>query len=171
MIKIKISISNKTLNTKVVNNIKNLKKIKKISNINIIFFKKIRKELLKMSKFNNKDYCWNKASKIKIKNLIGKKYQLEVARAIIKYEEYGLKSELGWNIDHIINTSFTRKDKNIRTMHWKNNEKKDNNTQILGKDSLNQVVYHRELVYDSQKNINIKNNKGMSFTNDIAKDK
>ena len=126
-----------------------------------------------MPKFSEKvNYCWSKASIIKDKDPTGKKYRLGAARALIKYQDYGLQSELGWDIDHRIKTSFTKNKKywNIRAMHWKNNQKKGSRL-IIDEIRKNQIVYYRELVYDPQKDINIKNNKGMSFTNDIAKDK
>ena len=122
-----------------------------------------------MLKISNKDHCWNNAPKIKHKD--PKKYRLGAAGALIKYEEYGLQSKLGWNIDHRMDTSFETKDRNIRAMHWKNNQKKGNSGQFLGEAPLNEVVYHRELVYDPKKGINVQKEKDMSFTNDVAKDK
>ena len=118
-----------------------------------------------MSEINNKDHCWNNAPKIKHKD--PKKYRLGAAGALIKYEEYGLQSKLGWNIDHRAISSFTG---NIRAMHWKNNQKKADSGQFLSEAPLNAIVYHRELVYDPKKGINVQNKEGMSFTNDVAKD-
>ena len=123
-----------------------------------------------MLEISNKDHCWNNAPKIERKD--PKKYRLGAAGALIKYEEYGSQSELGWNIDHRMKTSFAKneKDRNIRAMHWKNNQKKGSGWQNLGESLLNEVVYHRELVYDPKKGINVQKEKGMSFTSDVAKD-
>ena len=114
------------------------------------------------------EHCWDKAPKRRDKDLSGKKYRTGSAGALIKKEEYGLKTEFGWDIDHKIPESAngTSENSNIRAMHWENNFAKGDDYE----EDSNGNNYYRALVYSEQKEINVENNTGMSFTNNEAKD-
>ncbi len=114
------------------------------------------------------EHCWNKAPKRRDKDLSGKKYRTGSAGALIKKEEYGLQTEFGWNIDHQTPESAggTDEDPNIRAMHWENNIAKGDDYE----EDSNGNYYYRAMVYSEQKETNVENNTGMSFTDNEAKD-
>ena len=121
-----------------------------------------------MAKFNKrqKNHCWEKAPK-RI-NLNEDEFRFGAAGALIHYDDYGDEdSKFGWNIDHRKPTSEggTDENSNIRAMHRENNLAKGDDYK-----NKNKINYYRALVYSEQKKINVKNKKGMSFTDNVAKD-
>ena len=114
-----------------------------------------------------KEHCWEKAPKRNTLN--EKEFRFGAAGALIKYKDYGDEnSKFGWNIDHKIPTSAggSDEDSNIRAMHRKNNIAKGDDYQ---KDA-NRISYYRVLVYNENQETNVESNKGMSFTDNEAKD-
>ena len=121
-----------------------------------------------MQNFSQKqiEHCWKKAPKRKTLN--ENEYRFGAAGALIKYSDYGLQTNFGWNIDHKIPTSAdgTNDNSNIRAMHWKNNLAKGDDY----KKDKNGNNYYRALVYNEDQETNVENNTGMSFTDNEAKD-
>ena len=127
--------------------------------------------MIKMKSFSDskKNHCWNKARKRRDKDSSGETYRTGAANALIKYQDYGnANSKYGWTIDHKKPTSLggTDANSNIRAMHWKNNIAKGND---YYKDSSGNN-YYRALVYNKEKDTNVTNKKGMSFTKNEAID-
>ncbi|HEX7868577.1 MAG TPA: HNH endonuclease [Chryseobacterium sp.] len=79
------------------------------------------------------DILWEKLRPIVKSELTNTKISLDAAEyrlddlgAIIKKSEFGLKTKLGWNIDHTFPISKGGDDniENLEALHWENNEAK-----------------------------------------------
>ena len=77
------------------------------------------------------DLVWQNSSKIEIRN--PEVWRQDFAGAWIRKDQYGLKSNFGWVIDHIKPKSMGGDDSidNLQALHWKNNIAKGDNYLVV----------------------------------------
>jgi 5-methylcytosine-specific restriction endonuclease McrA len=73
------------------------------------------------------EIIWQKATKVE--NYEPNKWRKDFAGAWIQRSQFGIRSEFGWEIDHIVPKSRGGSDEpgNLIPMHWRNNVAKSDN--------------------------------------------
>lgn len=84
-----------------------------------------------------KDFFPNPSKYDKVPVLDPNEYRLDDLGAIVKWSEYGNKTEFGWSIDHIypISKGGDNNIKNLQILHWRNNELKADDFPTFGWDT------------------------------------